>query len=44
MKRLTLNPGIRFDSFHPWIGTQDAPASPWLPARHSLEEINDLLT
>jgi hypothetical protein len=43
MKRLTLNPGIRFDSFHPWIGTQDAPASPWLPARH-FEEINDLLT
>ena len=35
MKRLTLNPGIRFDSYHPWIGVQDAPASPWLPARHS---------
>jgi Carboxypeptidase regulatory-like domain len=43
LKRLTVNPGIRYDAYHPWIGTQDAPASPWLPARH-FEEINDLLT
>jgi hypothetical protein len=43
LKRLTLNPGIRYDSYHPWIGEQEAPASPWLPFRH-FDEIKDLRT
>ena len=34
LKRLTINPGIRYDWFHPWVAQQTAPGSPWLPERH----------
>ena len=42
LKRLTVNPGLRYDWFHPYIAAQDAPASPWLPSRH-YDPIDDLL-
>jgi hypothetical protein len=42
IKRLTINPGLRYDWFHPWIAAQTSPASPWLPARQ-FDEIDSLL-
>lgn len=42
VKRLTINPGIRFDWFHPWVGAQDAAANPWVPARQ-FAAIDDML-
>ena len=41
LKRLTINPGLRYDWFHPWVDEQVAPGSPWLPERH-FAAINDL--
>jgi hypothetical protein len=43
LKRLTVNPGIRFDWFHPWVAEQTAPASPWLAERH-FAAIDDMLS
>ncbi|PYQ93961.1 MAG: hypothetical protein DMF96_27810 [Acidobacteria bacterium] len=43
LKRLTINPGIRYDWFHPWVAEQTAPASPWLPERH-FAAIDDMLS
>jgi len=34
MKRLTLNLGLRYDSYRGYADTVDAPAGPWVPARH----------
>jgi hypothetical protein len=43
LKRLTINPGLRYDWFHPWVGKQDAPATVWVPERH-FEAIDDMLS
>ena len=34
VKRLTLNLGLRYDSYRGYAETVDAPAGPWVPARH----------
>jgi len=34
MKRLTLNLGLRYDSYRGYADAVDAPAGPWVPARH----------
>jgi hypothetical protein len=41
LKRLTLNPGIRFDYLNESIPAQDSPAGRFVPARH-FNAINDL--
>ena len=43
LKRLTINPGIRYDWFHPWVAQQTAPGSPWLPERR-FDAIDDMLS
>jgi Carboxypeptidase regulatory-like domain len=43
LKRLTINPGIRYDWFHPWIGAQTAPASVWVPVDRQFAEVDSLL-
>jgi hypothetical protein len=43
IERLTLNGGIRFDWFHPWVGEQVAPAGRWVPERR-FAAINDLVS
>jgi len=51
MKRLTLNLGLRYDSYRGYADTVDAPAGPWVPARHfdktgdltNLEDLNPRL-
>ncbi|MGC4083243.1 MAG: carboxypeptidase regulatory-like domain-containing protein [Vicinamibacterales bacterium] len=42
LKRLTINPGVRYDWFHPWVGAQEALANPWVPARQ-FNAIDDML-
>jgi hypothetical protein len=42
LKRLTINPGLRYDYFHPWVAAQDAPATVWVPERH-FAPIDDML-
>ncbi len=39
LKRLTINPGVRYDWYHPWIAAQDNAAGRWVPAR-SFPEIH----
>lgn len=43
LKQLTINPGLRYDWFHPWVAEQNAPQTVWVPARH-FEAINDMLS
>jgi hypothetical protein len=33
-KRLTLNPGLRFNYFNSYVPAQSLPAGPWVPARN----------
>lgn len=40
--RLSVNAGIRWDWFHPWVDDQVAPAGRWVPERR-FAAINDLL-
>jgi hypothetical protein len=43
LKRLTINPGLRYDWFHPWVAEQNAPATVWVPERH-FAAIDDMLS
>jgi hypothetical protein len=44
LKRLTVNPGLRYDWFHPWIAAQNAPASIWVPVDRQFAEVDSLLS
>ena len=42
-KQLTINPGLRYDWFHPWVAEQNAPQTVWVPERR-FAAIDDMLS